>query len=334
MQVSLTSIREGWPGSKWQAMFETYWPFYKEWFLSEGHLARPGYVTSAKNLRKHMPELAPIYERLVELAGGGDLSARFLSMYRPPPYLLGCSQAVWSGRDPALVRNYDYGPELFDGSLLYTSWRRPVIAMSDCAWGVLDGINDAGLAVSLAFGGRRIVGDGFGAPLVLRYVLELCEVTADAAAVLRRVPVHMPYNVTLVDREGAFVTAYLCPGRATVITDSPVGTNHQQSVGWEDYARMTSTVERREFLAARLADPDETRTGFIGRFLRPPLYNTRYEQAFGTLYTAAYYPFDRAVEYHWPHRGALRQSFSDFREQETLVHLRPARTSFKTRTGP
>ena len=43
--------------------------------------------------------------------------------------------------------------------------------MSDCLWGLLDGINDAGLAVSLAFGGRA-TREGFGIPLVVRYLLE------------------------------------------------------------------------------------------------------------------------------------------------------------------
>ena len=38
-------------------------------------------------LRAHMPELVPAYERLVDLAGGGDVAARMLSLYRPPPYL-------------------------------------------------------------------------------------------------------------------------------------------------------------------------------------------------------------------------------------------------------
>ncbi|HRV95421.1 MAG TPA: carcinine hydrolase/isopenicillin-N N-acyltransferase family protein, partial [Anaerolineae bacterium] len=151
MQLILDSIREDQPGPKWQALFETYWPLYKTWFLSEGPAARPGYVTSAKKLRQHMPELIPIYQQLTDLAGGGDLAARFLSLYCPPAYLSGCSQAVWSGDSPVLVRNYDYSPKLFEGNLLYTRWLRPVIAMSDCLWGVLDGINDAGLAVSLAF---------------------------------------------------------------------------------------------------------------------------------------------------------------------------------------
>ena len=47
--------------------------------------------------------------------------------------------------------------------------------MSDCLWGLLDGVNDAGLAVSLTFGGRRVLGDGFGIPIVIRYLLETCE---------------------------------------------------------------------------------------------------------------------------------------------------------------
>jgi predicted choloylglycine hydrolase len=279
-----------------------------------------------------MPELIPVYEELVGLAGGGDLAARFLSLYRPPPYALGCSQAVWSGMNPVLVRNYDYSPWLFEGTLLFSSWNRPVIAMSDCLWGVLDGINDAGLAVSLAFGGRRVVGDGFGVPLILRYILEFCDTAPQASEVLQRVPAHMPYNVTLVDREGESATVQVCPGSDAAVTDSPVGTNHQQRVESEDYARMTSTVERQTFLAARLADANETRSSFIERFLHPPLHNTRYEHAFGTLYTAAYYPRDLASEYRWPRQATLRQSFSDFKEEEKMIHLKPLRASFKTRT--
>ena len=59
MRVSLSSIREDRPGPKWRARFETFWPSYREWFLSEGYLARPGYVPSVKKLRQHMPELMP-----------------------------------------------------------------------------------------------------------------------------------------------------------------------------------------------------------------------------------------------------------------------------------
>ena len=72
--------------------------------------------------------------------------------------------------------------------------------MSDCLWGLLDGMNDAGLAVSLTFGGRACVGDGFGIPLVVRYLLETCATVAEARAALDRVPVNLAHNLTLVDR--------------------------------------------------------------------------------------------------------------------------------------
>ena len=49
-----------------------------------------------------------------------------------------------------------------------------MLGTSDLLWGLLDGMNEDGLAVSLTFGGRQDVGDGFGIPLVLRYVLETC----------------------------------------------------------------------------------------------------------------------------------------------------------------
>lgn len=317
----LASIHEDKPGPKWRSLFDTYWPQYQTWFLSEGQRARPGYVTSAKRLRTHMPELVPTYERLVELAGGGDLAARFLSFYRPPPYLLGCSQAVWAGQRPALIRNYDYSPVLFEWTLLRTCWRRPVIAISDCLWGVLDGMNDAGLAASLAFGGRKTTGDGFGVPLVLRYILEVCDGVTEACEVLRRLAVHMAYNITLLDREGAYITAYLAPDRRPRFVRSQVSTNHQDRVEWPAYARMSASIERRAFLENRLADIGETKADFIDRFLQPPIYRTRYERAFGTLYTAAYQPADLAIEYRWPNASTLQQSFSEFREGQKTICL-------------
>jgi predicted choloylglycine hydrolase len=332
MHLTINSIHEARPGPKWQALFEGYWPLYKKWFLSEGYLARPGYMTSRKKLGHFMPELLPIYDELVALAGGGDVAARFLSCYCPPPYLSGCSQAVWPKPEPLLVRNYDYSPHLFEGNLLYTNWLRPVIAMSDSLWGVLDGLNEAGLVVSLTFGGRKVVGDGFGVPLLLRYLLEVCADTPTAREILPRIPVHMPYNVTVLDRQGAFLTAYLAPDRPAVITTEPVGTNHQEEIEWLDYARLTSTVERKTFLEERLADTTETEPRFLRRFLFPPLYNTEFEKAFGTLYTAIYRPLSQTAEYRWPRQAPLTQSFTTFTERKTVINLTLARASFKTKT--
>jgi predicted choloylglycine hydrolase len=47
-----------------------------------------------------------------------------------------------------MVRNYDYNPAAFDRLLLRTEWlERAVIGTSDGLWGLVDGMNDAGLAI-------------------------------------------------------------------------------------------------------------------------------------------------------------------------------------------
>jgi len=271
-----------------------------------------------------MPELVPIYERLCTLAGGSDLSARFLSLYRPPPYISGCSQAVLRGGEPVLIRNYDYDPRLSDALIMNTAWcDGRVIASVDCLWGCLDGMNEAGLAVSLSFGGRRVVGDGFGIPIVLRYVLEFCRTATEAAAVLRRVPSHMAYNVTAIDRTGAFFTAYLAPDRPAEIRQVPVATNHQSEIEWHRHADATASVERERFLSNLLAMPATTAPRLAAAFLRQPLYSCAYERGFGTLYTAIYRPARGEVEYRWPKLSWIL-SFAGFTEGERRVRLAPA----------
>jgi Predicted choloylglycine hydrolase len=208
LPFTFRSIEELELGDRWRAVFEERWPHYREWFLREGEEARPSYATSARMLRAHMPELVPAYERVVELAGGGDLAARMLSLYQPPPFLAACSQGAWTREGgPLLARNYDYAPSRFEGLVWSTRLLdRRVIGMSDCLWGLLDGMNDAGLAVSLTFGGRQVLGDGFGIPIVTRYVLETCATVEEARVTLARLPYSLSHNLTLVDRSGRVLT--------------------------------------------------------------------------------------------------------------------------------
>lgn len=248
-----------------------------------------------------MPELLPVYHRAVELAGGGDQAARFLAMYSPPPYQAGCSQAVWSVTEPLLVRNYDYNPRAFDALLLHTRWLgRKVLGISDCMIGLLDGINEDGLAISLTFGGRRIVGEGFGIPIVLRYVLETCSDVGQATEALRRIPCHMAYNVTVLDKAKCHRTVFISPDRPAIVTDSPVATNHQRQAEPIEQFGGVASVEREAYLLEKLIRHPGTAERFISAFQQPPLYSLRFEQGFGTLYTAAYRPLTGIAELHWP----------------------------------
>jgi hypothetical protein len=195
--LTFHGIREAVPGPKWKALFEATWPAYRSWYLSEGDDARPSLVVARRQLERQMPELVATWERLVELADGDETAARMLTLYDPPRFLPGCSQAVLGGAEPMLVRNYDYDPELCERVVYSSAFTgRRVIGMGDCLWGLLDGMNDRGLAVSLAFGGRGDRGTGFGIPLVARYLLEVAETVGEATAVLARTPVNMAYNLT------------------------------------------------------------------------------------------------------------------------------------------
>lgn len=319
MQLTWRAVDEAQPGPIWAGLFDEYWPAFRTWWLRDGEITRPTYRECRNALAEHMPELIPTYEQLCDLAGGGDVAARFLSFYRPPPYLSGCSQAIWPGKEPVLVRNYDYSPGAFDCIFLRSEWQgRAVMGTSDGLWGLVDGVNDAGLAVSLTFGGRRVVGDGFGVPLILRYVLQTCETAKAAAEVLTRVPTHMSYNVTVLDRNRDFYTVYMAPDRPATVQRAAVATNHQERVEWDAHARLTATVERERFLLQRLTLHVEPEEKFIGAFLRPPIYSTAFDRGFGTLYTAVYRPRRGEAELRWP--GAVWPfSLSDFRQDSRHI---------------
>ena len=319
MDLVWRAISEAEPGPKWAGLFQLYWPDYRKWWLRDGLDARATYWQGLKALRAHMPEIVPIYERLCELAGGGDLEARFLSFHAPPAYLSACSQAIWPGKEPMLVRNYDYNPRAFDKLVLHTRWQgRRVMGSSDGLWGLVDGINDAGLAVSLTFGGRRVVGTGFGVPLILRYVLQTCDTAVEAAAALARIPTHMSYNVTVLDRQGTYRTVLMAPDRPAQITHAAVATNHQERVEWDDHARLTATVERERYLLQRLTLHVEEQDRFISAFLRPPLYSTAFGRGFGTLYTAVCYPGRGQMTLHWP-RAEWSFALDDFQEGQRRI---------------
>lgn len=304
IQIQFRTLIEDQPGPQWQALFNQFWPGYRSWFLRSGAVARPSYLECRRALRQHMPELVPTWQRLMALAGDGDVESRFLSLWCPPPYIAGCSQAVWldanGSEPPALVRNYDFAPGLLEGSWMATRWSgQRVVAMGDCTWGALDGMNEAGVAASLSFGGRTVSGTGFGIPLVLRYLLEVAQTTAEAVKILERVPVSMCYSITLLDRLGDWATVFVSPDRPTEVTRRNAVTNFQHQVEWAQHARATGAQERLDCLQKQ-ADAGRPLAELVTAVLRPPLYQSAYLRGYGTLYSAIYRPHNGNLVLLWP----------------------------------
>ena len=255
--LTVRAYEEDEPGDRVREQLAATWPAFHRWWR-EGANIRPATGQARARLEEHMPELVPTWERLTTMIPGSCDAGAALALWNPPPFLTGCLQAAVIDGGPALIRNYDWDYRLFDGVVAKTAYTgRRVLGMLDCLWGLLDGVNDAGLAVSLTFGGRPEVGDGFGIPLVIRYVLEGCGTVEEAVQVLRRVPVHMSYNVTALDRSGRWATVYVAPDRPPRVTDRAVTTNHQGSVEWAPYATAIRSVERERRLEELLAHGTE-----------------------------------------------------------------------------
>ena len=316
MSLTFDAVREEKPGPKWAARWRRSWPAYEAWFVAHGGDAGPTRQESRAALLHWMPELVPVYDRLVLIAGGSDRAARFLATWSPPRYLGGCSLAARAeGGEVRLVRNYDLSPDLNEGLLLHSRWTgRRAMGMIEFLWGLSDGINDAGLSVALAYGGRGETAAGFGVTTILRYVLETCETVEEALAVLRRVPSHMAYNLVLADRTGRTAGVELSPGGGIRILPQANATNHQSGPTRADRAAFTRSHERLTHLNGLEVAPD----ALTRSFLAEPLLQDRYSEGFGTLFTAEYDPNERSICLHWRDEK-WQQSLDEFVEGQRVV---------------
>ena len=239
------------------------WPAFGRWWR-EGANTRPDAAEARTRLEEHMPELVPAWQRLTAMLPGDPDAGAALALWNPPPFLTGCSQAAVLPGGPGA------GPQLRLGlPAVRRAWwpgrRTPAGGCSACSTacgGCWTESTTPAWRVSLTFGGRPQVGEGFGIPLVIRYVLETCQTTEEAMQALRRIPVHMSYNVTALDRDGARATAYLAPDRPAHVTGLAVATNHQEQVEWAPYVAAIRSVERRQHLEELLAGGQPRRTSW------------------------------------------------------------------------
>jgi len=310
--------------TQWQAVFFDYWPAYEAWYRHnmKADINPEALKRGHRQLATVMPEMLPLYESFLEASNDCPVAAQFLTGYQPPAYLVSCSQAVLLDEEPLLMRNYDLSPDLSENLLTQSNWLgQNIIGSNECLWGLDDGMNRSGLVASLTFGGSKQLGKGFGIPFIMRYLLQTCVNVKQAIKVLQRVPSHMAYNVTLLDRQGSFATVMLAPGQGVIVTRERCITNHQTQVTWPRQATFTKTQERKQFLDELLARGKVNEQQLREAFLAAPLRSANYPQKFGTVYTAVYKPLSETMSYHWPAEQAWQHSFADFRSSEKTVNL-------------
>ncbi|MGW2338341.1 C45 family autoproteolytic acyltransferase/hydrolase [Streptomyces sp. NPDC001685] len=282
---------------QWAAYAQPLWPLAEQWLSEEGRTEK-GADRARRLFEEHMPELVPVLDRLTGQLDRPE-ARTFLTLAAIRPFFSACTQI---GAGGTLLRNYDFDPDDCEGTIVSSHFLRPVIGMQDAAWGLLDGMNDAGLAVSLTFGGRFVHGPGFAIPIVLRYLLETCTTVDEAVGRLRSIPIAIPQNVTLVDAEQAR-TVYVGPDIPLTEAPDACAANHQHLPVPDDQERSSRTQER--LAAVRATGPD------VAAMLKSPLYQLAYDEGLGTVYTAHYHPAEGRVTYFWPD-DSWPQSFATF----------------------
>ncbi|KOV60506.1 C45 family autoproteolytic acyltransferase/hydolase [Streptomyces sp. MMG1121] len=282
---------------QWAAHAQALWPLGEGW-MTEERRTPEGAVRARRLFEAHMPELVPVLDRLAGQLDRPD-GETFLTLANLRPFFSNCTQI---GDNGTLLRNYDFSPDECEGTIVSSHFLRPVIGMQDAAWGLLDGMNDAGLAVSLTFGGRFIHGPGFAILIVLRYLLETCDTVDEAVGKLRSLPISLPQNVTLVDPVEA-VTVFVGPDMPLTEAPDACAANHQHLPVPDEQERSSQTQERLE--AVRAAGTD------VAAMLKAPLYRSGDDEGSGTVYTAHYKPSEGQVTYYWPGES-WAQSFDGF----------------------
>jgi predicted choloylglycine hydrolase len=305
------AVDYGKPGSAaFTARARSLWPSTVQSWADESTWIPELQADALGQFARHLPELMPVLENLASALEHPGAAA-FLTQLTFKPFFVSCSQTGLAG---ALVRNYDFDPAMCERTIARTQYLRPVIGVNEGLWGLLDGMNDAGLAVSLTFGGRFVQGPGMCIAMVVRYLLETCDTVDEAWQRLQAIPVSTAQNLTLVDREQT-MSVYVGPDIAPTRANEVCVTNHQMEPVTEDDEQDSHTLQR--LAAVRAAteaarDSEEPVEQVVEALLRPPLYNVDLTSGLGTLYTAAYRPAQGRVSYIWPRGQRWEQSFATF----------------------
>ena len=146
---------------------------------------------------------------------------------RPP---IGACSAIMT--TSVYGRNYDFKPRYYGArfAFLQAKGSYASVGSSELLTGRLDGMNERGLVIGLHLVKMWPRLPGLSCVLIVRIILDQCATTAEAIAMLRRLPHAMQYNYSLLDANGVAAVVEAVPGSVAVRTGGWFAcTNHFQS---------------------------------------------------------------------------------------------------------
>jgi predicted choloylglycine hydrolase len=197
-------------------------------------------------------------------------------------------------------RNYDYRPRYYGArfALIQASGSHASIGASENLTGRLDGMNAHGLVIGLHLVRTRPKYPGLSCALIVRIVLDQCATTAEAVALLRRLPHAMAYNYSLLDAHDSAAVVEAVPGSVAVRTGPWMAcTNHFQSPLLRPLNRRPAHSQGRlpplEAWAACGLSAEEMFTA-LNRSTSPAFHHG-YQRGAGTLHTIVGEPAKKRI---------------------------------------
>ena len=270
-------------------------------FLRRKTIRFPAWFDIRAEQRMYKKFSAPLWEEIGGIAEGlaipmerAVLSFGNLGM-RPPTG--GCSAVMSNG---VYGRNYDYKPRWYGAriALMQVTGSYASLGASEYLTGRLDGMNEHGLAIGLHLIRMWPKLPGLSCGLIVRLVLDQCATTAEAVALLRRVPHAMLYNYSLLDAKGVAAVVEAVPGSTAVRTGAWLAcTNHFQSPLLRPLNRRPAHSQARlpplEAWAAQRLSAEAMFTA-LNRSVSPAFHHG-YRRGAGTLHTIVAEPAKKRV---------------------------------------
>ncbi|KSU89079.1 MULTISPECIES: C45 family autoproteolytic acyltransferase/hydolase [Priestia] len=269
--------------------------------LEENHLKRRkrsirSYEANQRQAKTYYDLFAPgLWSELEGLSEGLEWSLEDIvheySGYQQNWDKTGCSALMQNG---VYVRNYDYHPKTYEGRFLLF---QPDQGFASVGFGTrmigrMDGMNEKGLVVGYHFVNRRRQTGGFICCTLARFILESCETTEEAIAVLERAPHRHAFNYSLYDRSGNAAVVEASGRGVRVLRGATMAcTNHFHELVEENRHHLVESTERLENIRNQIDQALSIRDSY--QVFNDPAYGVfkeDYKNSAGTLHTVAYEP--------------------------------------------
>lgn len=208
---------------------------------------------------------------------------------------MGCSAEITKDY---YVRNYDFGPELYDGifSMVQPEGTFASAGYNLQAIGRHDGVNEHGLTIGLHFVSNEDYTVGLSPWISIRMILDTCKTTDDAIQLLKELPHSACYNFSIGDHYGNIAVVEVTPSNVLVRKEDELLScvNHFQMEELKEKNRpirsiIEGSLKRNDYLQ-KLRKSKLSYQEMFHHFadVQSPLFFNQYKELFGTLHTFSY----------------------------------------------